>query len=325
MSEVGDAIQIVMMSGRGVSFLLHCTVKTAVSIVKMLNTLYLSKWEGKTSFNRLRSVKGDDLMFINVSTEDKAALSAIEKSFKGHGILFARLPDLCGGDGRTQYVISSSDIPKMKAMLIDHKNSSYAAVSVAPIGETEYVNTGIKKDGSPTAEYSELQKSARENTPSQVQEAAPEYRQDAVIKVKQTLKRPEVRSFERQMEGMEQSVTVIHMKPAYEDRKVSEFIIPGTHYALFIPRDDVVTLGQEKGFMITAGKNYHLLDLAAMSIVSMNAEKVVALVKSDAGLTRSTGERKLERSEVVRNAPDIGESVKTAVEAARVPAAAPKR
>ena len=39
-----------------------------------------------------------------------AILHAIEKEMKQHGILYARLPDLCGGDNRTQYVISPSDM-----------------------------------------------------------------------------------------------------------------------------------------------------------------------------------------------------------------------
>ena len=81
---------------------------------------------------------------------------------KLHGILFARMPDLCGGDGRTQYAISSSDAVKMKAMLLDHSSGEYSHIRVGPISEADYMMTGKKADGTDTREMEELKRSAQE-------------------------------------------------------------------------------------------------------------------------------------------------------------------
>ena len=71
MSEVGDAVQVVMLCGRGAMLVGNISLKLAMQIVKLMNTIYLAKWEGKVSLNRLRQTKGDDFVFINVSSEKK--------------------------------------------------------------------------------------------------------------------------------------------------------------------------------------------------------------------------------------------------------------
>ena len=110
-----------MLCGRGAMLIGNISLKLAMQFVKLLNTIYLAKWEGSVSLNRLRQIKGDDFVFINVSSEQKEDLAAIEKEMKSHGILYARMPDLCGGDARTQYAIASSDAVKMKADGTDTK------------------------------------------------------------------------------------------------------------------------------------------------------------------------------------------------------------
>ena len=114
------------------------------------------------SHNRLRQIKGDDFVFINVSSEKKEDLAAIEKEMKAHGILYARMPDLCGGDARTQYVIAASDAVKMKAMLLDHTAGPNRHIRVGPISEADYMMTGKKADGTDTKEMEALKKSAQE-------------------------------------------------------------------------------------------------------------------------------------------------------------------
>ena len=162
MSEVGDAVQVVMLCGRGVMLLGNISLKLAMQIAKLMNTIYLAKWEGSVSFNRLRQIKGDDFVFINVSSEKKEDLAAIEKEMKSHGILYARMPDLCGGDARTQYAIASSDAVKMKAMLLDHTSGPNSHIRVGPISEADYMMTGKKADGTDTKEMEALKKSAQE-------------------------------------------------------------------------------------------------------------------------------------------------------------------
>ena len=162
MSEVSDAVQVVMLCGRGAMLVGNISLKLALQIAKLFNTLYLAKWKGSVSFNRLRQTKGDDLIFINVSSEKAEDLAAVEKEMKAHGILYARMPDLCGGDARTQYAISTSDAVKMKAMLLDHASGPNSRVRVGPISEKDYMMTGIRPDGSATKEMDDLERSARE-------------------------------------------------------------------------------------------------------------------------------------------------------------------
>ena len=162
MSEVGDAVQVVMLFGRGAMLVGNISLKLAMQIVKLMNTIYLAKWEGKVSLNRLRQTKGDDFVFINVSSEKMEDLAAVEKEMKAHGIMFARMPDLCGGDARTQYAIASSDAVKMKAMLLDHTAGPNRHIRVGPISEADYMMTGKRADGTDTKEMNALNKSAQE-------------------------------------------------------------------------------------------------------------------------------------------------------------------
>ena len=162
MSEVGDAVQVVMLCGRGAMLVGNISLKLAMQIVKLMNTIYLAKWEGKVSLNRLRQTKGDDFVFINVSSEKREELAAVEKEMKAHGIMFARMPDLCGGDARTQYAIASSDAVKMRAMLLDHTAGPNRHIRVGPISEADYMMTGKRADGTDTKEMNALNKSAQE-------------------------------------------------------------------------------------------------------------------------------------------------------------------
>ena len=120
MSEVSDTIQLIVISGKVMFLAGNLSLKAAILTAKTLDTIYLAKWKGSVSYARLRKIKGDEVQFLNVSTEEKKILHAIEKEMKQHGILYARLPDLCGGDNRTQYVISPSDMVKCRAFLLDH-------------------------------------------------------------------------------------------------------------------------------------------------------------------------------------------------------------
>lgn len=122
----------------------------------------MAKWEGKVSLNRLRQTKGDDFVFINVSSEKREELAAVEKEMKAHGIMFARMPDLCGGDARTQYAIASPDAVKMRAMLLDHTAGPNRHIRVGPISEADYMMTGKRADGTNTKEMDALNKSAQE-------------------------------------------------------------------------------------------------------------------------------------------------------------------
>ena len=45
MSEVGDAVQVVMLFGRGAMLVGNISLKVTMQIMKLLNTIYRAKWE----------------------------------------------------------------------------------------------------------------------------------------------------------------------------------------------------------------------------------------------------------------------------------------
>ena len=162
MSEVSDATQIVLLTARGGYLLGRISIAMAVHTLKLLNTLYHAKWKGKTSFNRLRQTKGEDMLFVNVSTEKEPLLKMIEAELTAHQIMFARLPDLCGGDGRTQYAVAQADTERFKAFLLDHGTGPNRTVLVGPVRPEDYLATGEDAMKNPTPEMSDLEKDARE-------------------------------------------------------------------------------------------------------------------------------------------------------------------
>ena len=163
MSEVGDACQVIMISGRMIMTAANLSLKLVLLLMKVFNTIYLGKWKGSTGLQRFRSIKGEDYEFINVCSEDPARLLAVEKEMESHNLLFARLPDLCGGDGNTQYVIARSDLNIFAAFLMDHAHGDLREVKVGPVTESDYARTAVHPEtGEHTEEFKELNRSAKE-------------------------------------------------------------------------------------------------------------------------------------------------------------------
>ena len=79
MSEVADATQIVVVAGKAIYLLGKISLKAAIQFAKLINTIRLSKWKGKARLGRLRAIKGDDMMYVNVGSEDKKELKKIQK------------------------------------------------------------------------------------------------------------------------------------------------------------------------------------------------------------------------------------------------------
>ena len=55
MSEVTDAVQVVMLCGRGAMLVGNISLKMALQIAKLMNTIYLAKWEG-SDLNRAKEI-----------------------------------------------------------------------------------------------------------------------------------------------------------------------------------------------------------------------------------------------------------------------------
>lgn len=156
-----------MTIGKAVYHLNNVLVRTAVRSAQMMHVIYSAKWKGKTSFKRLLNMKGEQngLLFLNVglepdSSENRKKFRAIQNELKKHGIMYAVMPDLCGGDNNTQICVSAVDAKKVEAMLHSHMHGKYRDVYIAEISEYDYTMTGRKIDGSLTAQMQELIDSA---------------------------------------------------------------------------------------------------------------------------------------------------------------------
>ena len=167
MAEAGDAVQLVIAAARGGYLLAKGSYLLLLKMLQLTQALYYSNWAGSVKYKKLIKMKGPDLVFLNAGTEDPAVLAAIEKNMEDHGVLFARLPDLCGGDGRTQYAIGSDDVAKMRAVLLDHANSKHKDIRFGPISEAEYLHTGIGPDGKENDELRRMRESAKEGVKTQ--------------------------------------------------------------------------------------------------------------------------------------------------------------
>ncbi len=168
--DIGEACQVIMIIGRFAYRTGNILVQTAVASAQTMNTIAHAKWRGKTSYKNLLRTKGEEngLLFLNVGLEpdcreNRKKFNAIKKELKEHGIMYAVMPDLCGGDGNTQIAISAIDAKKLEAMLHSHIHGKNKDVYIAEISEFDYTMTGRRANGSPTQNMRDLQMSAMQN------------------------------------------------------------------------------------------------------------------------------------------------------------------
>lgn len=247
MSEVSDAIQILVVSGKMLYLFSRLSMQTVMLTAKILNTLYLSKWQGSVSFARFRKIKGENIQFINISTEDPQILKYIEYEMKAHGILFAKMPDLCGGDGRTQYVISPDDMIKFKAFLLDHAVGKHKDVKVGPISPADYAQSGIAQDGVPTPQMQEFTRTE-------------ENRRISMRDDERQL--PEVIERIREQELEQGSSAIIRDVPIKIHDRWAMYRMPDGIHAVIIPKTDIIE-DQDKTAraVVQDRKNYTMIEL----------------------------------------------------------------
>ena len=254
MSEVSDATQIIMMTARGGYLLGKISIAMASRTLKLLDTLYHAKWKGKTSFNRLRQTKGEDLLFINISTEDEEKLRLVERELDAHQIMFARLPDLCGGDGRTQYAISQSDMEHFRAFLLDHGDGRYRDILVGPVRPEDYLSTGEDDLRNKTSQMKDLEEDARK-------EARMEPEEEKTIRVfsEGTEKRVPLEQFAKEVSSSysmcihEKEATygekgiVFRQSPVKEEENFNLYMMPDGVRMVVIPKEDVQSVHVNEG------------------------------------------------------------------------------
>ncbi len=314
MSEVSDATQIVVVMGRGAYLLGQISLKAAIQFFKLIHTIRMAKWKGKASLGRLRAIKGDDMMYLNAGSEDKKQLKLIQKEMKQHGILFAKMPDLCGGDGRTQYAVAVSDAPKVRALLIDHAMGPYKDTYLGMLSEKDYLSTAFSRNGQPTPETQEMWRSAQ----SPDGKDSPEYKTgDRTVAYSQDIRSPQphaadlkeafgdvrVRLRDLDCQGLQQQYQWISGPPIEIRENFAEYRID-KNQTVFIPVKDAVLPGKgmnEKslGAALFRDRAYTVTNLQAATFRTLAGPVVIGLVK-EAALNRNSGQTTVASREMTR-------------------------
>lgn len=312
MSEVGDATQIVVVAGKGIYLLGKISLKAALQFTKLINTIYLSKWKGKAHLGRLRAIKGDDMMYVNVGSEDKKELKKIQKEMKQHGILFAKMPDLCGGDGRTQYAIAVSDAPKVRALLIDHAMGPNKDIYLGMLSEKDYLSTAFNRNGEPTPETQDLSRSVPDPFTGKREKSSEKTAwysrgmgtpEQQVADLKKAFGDVRVRLRDLDCQGLQQQYQWISGPPVEVRENFAEYRID-QNQTVFIPVEDAVLPGKgqnEKslGAALFRDRAYTVTNLQTATFRTLAGPVVIGLVK-EAALNRNSGQTTVGSREMTR-------------------------
>lgn len=289
MSEVGEASQIVIATGRGLYLLGNISLKAALQVAKLINTIWLSKWKGRTFLGRLRSIKGEDMMYLNAGSEDKHELKAIEKEMKAHGILFARMPDLCGGDGRTQYAVSVSEAPKVRALLIDHAMGPNMEIYLGMLSEKDYLSTAFTRDGELTPEFQSLMREREAPSPSEKGPSfSTEYGTPDMQKrdIQNAFEDVRVRMRDLDVQGLGKQYQWISGPPVSVMKNFAEYQLSGDR-TVFVPLKDAVLPGNAAGVRnigaaLFRDHSYTVTNLQTGIFQSLAGPVVMAIMKEAA-------------------------------------------
>lgn len=260
MSEIQEATQIVavtMQAGTSLlAFAFRLFKASAIISAKTLNTLYLAKWRGKTSFQRFRNIKGDDMQFMCIHSENSRELRQIFQEMKKHGILTGRLPDLCKGDGMTQFVVAPSDMVKVEAFLKNHSRGKNNRIKIEPISAIKYKDTGYDKDGNQTKELEDLEKSAKEQVQAQT---------GTDLNILKEIKTPDIAK-----------VTVDQESLLFRHSRVSAYKLPDSPFAVMIPNVNTERTPNGKiDLFINLESNYTSIDKKSGKARSIYGSKVL--------------------------------------------------
>ena len=312
MSEVADATQIVVVAGKAIYLLGKISLKAAIQFVKLIHTIRLAKWKGKAGLGRLRAIKGDDMMYVNVGSEDKKELKKVQKEMKQHGILFAKMPDLCGGDGRTQYAIAVSDAPKVRALLIDHAMGPYKDTYLGMLSEKDYLSTAFNRNGEPTPETQDLSKSMPDPfTEKKERPSGKTVRysgdmgtpEQQAADLKEAFGDVRVRMRDLDCQGLQQQYQWISGPPVEVRKNFAEYRIDQNR-TVFVPVKDAVLPGKglsEKslGAALFRDRAYTVTDFRTATFQTLAGPVVIGLVK-EAALNRNSGQATVGSREMTR-------------------------
>ena len=158
-------VNILVLGGKAIVFGGECSAKAAIMAMRVRNAIYYGKWHGRTSYRRLLNIKGDNLAYFEIGTQDKDMLKKIRAVAKKSGLLFSQLPDFNLEDGKTQFFFSANDLPVFNIFLRAYNEGVKKGIFQSPvrvIGEEEYARTAFGDDELPTKEMAALEESVRE-------------------------------------------------------------------------------------------------------------------------------------------------------------------
>ena len=174
-------VNLLVIGGKVISIGGSLSIKGAMMVVRMRNAVYYGKWRGRAGYRRLRRIKGDNLAYFEVGTQDKKALKRIGSLMKKKGLLYSRLPDLDLGDGKTQFCFSMNELPVFNLFLRAYNEGVKKGVFSSPvtvIGEEDYARTGFDDGGRPTKEMEEIEKGVKEEHEREKKQKNREARKD---------------------------------------------------------------------------------------------------------------------------------------------------
>lgn len=173
---IQTALQIIELGGRFSLFLgrnglpvLKKGAKSLGKIIQVFGALLCTAGKGiardKHSLANLVEQKGNDLVFFEVTTENRTTLTEMKKQMESYGIMYAEMPDLCGGDGKRQFAISPKDAVRFRMFLRSHadrKKDHTDLPDINIISAEDYANTGYDNQDRPTKELDKILKDAEQ-------------------------------------------------------------------------------------------------------------------------------------------------------------------
>ena len=158
-------MNILVLGGKAIVFGGEFSAKAAIMAMRVRNAVYYGKWHGRTNYRRLLNIKGDNLAYFEIGTQDKDMLKKIRAVAKKSGLLFSQLPDFNLEDGKTQFCFSANDLPVFNIFLRAYNEGVKKGIFQSPvrvIGEEEYARTAFGDDELPTKEMAALEEGVRE-------------------------------------------------------------------------------------------------------------------------------------------------------------------
>lgn len=152
--EIREIVEVLNLFGNFTARLSGEAIKGMSFLAKLFYSKYWDQ-RGKQDFDYVMKAcekRGCGLEFMDVATEDISTIHRIEEKLKEVNVQFALLPDLCQGDGYTQFAMPADQVGVFAKVM-----ETEIDVECKQIGPEDYEKTASSEL------KEELKKEAREN------------------------------------------------------------------------------------------------------------------------------------------------------------------